>query len=794
MHLNRPPARDACSYALVLLALQSIGNVILADDEAGPDRTLVAPGSTQLVANLPSGWTATWTQVGGLAATIATPGSASTDVVISQPGRLRFQLDAVATDGSTLSDEVDVFAFGNANSATVTGGAKLWHPVQLDFDHGTSLNENGTPNPFLDRRLDVTFWHEASGEMLSVPGFFAADGDAADTSADAGRWFRARFTPSKAGTWRYLASARSGAEVAVASNHLAGTSAPMDRATGSFSVGPADLDAPGNLAKGMLRYIGQHHLVFEGTGERYIKTGADSPENWLGYHEFDQTYDLGGLWAGNLPNGLHRFAPHVSDFRALDNEGQAAMWSGGQGSGILGALDYLESRGVNSIYFLTYNIDGGDGQDTWPWTSPTERLRYDVSKLEQWERVFSYADARGIHLHVVLQETENDAFLGGLSTVRRLYHRELVARFAHHLALQWNLGEENVNSIEERRQFARHIEVLDAYEHPVTFHTNYGTSAYVYSDYHGDVHFDGTSIQGDAVQYHANATLQRELSENAGRPWVVYGDEQGPAVDAGMNNLEHMRKHALYGNLMGGGAGVEWYFGYQNAVFGDIQLEDFSLAEPLWEMSAAARDFLEDHVNIERLSPDPWLTLESDDTVLAEEGQTYLVYRSNGGSATLDLGNAQGTFDVRWFDPEHGGDPLIGSVATITGPGHQSIGSAPFSGDALAYISGGTNRRPTIYHPTVEPSVIRSGDDLVVRMIAQDPDGPADLAVVGFVAFGPGGGYLGPRLCNELSGRRYAASFSNLNLGTGVFLLIPFAVDRAGAYRLGTPIGFQVIP
>jgi len=40
---------------------------------------------------------------------------------------------------------------------------------------------------------------------------------------------------------------------------------------------------------------------------------------------------------------------------------------------------------VNSVSFLTYNVDGGDGRDTWMWTAPDERWRFDVSKLEQWE-------------------------------------------------------------------------------------------------------------------------------------------------------------------------------------------------------------------------------------------------------------------------------------------------------------------------------------------------------------------------------------------------------------------------
>ena len=51
----------------------------------------------------------------------------------------------------------------------------------------------------------------------------------------------------------------------------------------------------------------------------------------------------------------------------------------------------------------------------------------------------------GLQIHFVTQENENDEELGGdssLNDIRKLYYRELVARFAHHPALQWNIGEE----------------------------------------------------------------------------------------------------------------------------------------------------------------------------------------------------------------------------------------------------------------------------------------------------------------------------------------------------------------
>ena len=59
-----------------------------------------------------------------------------------------------------------------------------WQPVTLTFD-GPSTSEGANPNPFTDYRMSVTFEH-SSGEKRVSQGFFAADGDAANSSAKSG--------------------------------------------------------------------------------------------------------------------------------------------------------------------------------------------------------------------------------------------------------------------------------------------------------------------------------------------------------------------------------------------------------------------------------------------------------------------------------------------------------------------------------------------------------------------------------------------------------------------------------
>jgi hypothetical protein len=76
--------------------------------------------------------------------------------------------------------------------------------------------------------------------------------------------------------------------------------------------------------------------------------------------------------------------------------------AGEKGKRIIGAVNYLASAGANAFSFLTYNY-GGDGSDVWPLANPTTRDRYDVSKLDQWEVLFSHADALGMFLHFKTQ-------------------------------------------------------------------------------------------------------------------------------------------------------------------------------------------------------------------------------------------------------------------------------------------------------------------------------------------------------------------------------------------------------
>jgi hypothetical protein len=562
----------------------------------------------------------------------------------------------------------------------VSGELKKWHTVTLTFD-GPEASEDANLNPFRDYRLDVTF---TRGEKrYVVPGYYAADGNAAETSTTAGNKWRVHFVPDEEGKWQYTASFRMGTDVALSDDPRAGTPTAFDETKGTLVVKPTDKTGRDFHAKGLLKYVGKRYLQFAETGEWFLKGGADSPENFLAYADFDGTYDTSGMKREGEASGgkfLHSYELHVKDYKPGD-----PTWKTGKGKGIIGALNYLASKGMNSVYFIPYNIDGGDGKDVWPWTDPNEKFRLDCSKLDQWEIVLSHMDKVGVMMHIILQEQENDQGLDGgeLGPQRKLYLRELIARFSHHLALVWNLGEENTNTNDQRKAFCRYIKDLDPYDHPIVCHTFPGEYDKVYAPLLGYEYFDGLSLQ--TKDTHNQTTKWIDKSLQSGRAWFVCLDEiaeasVGVKPDADDYWHDEVRKRHLWANLMAGGAGVEWYFGYTFAN-NDLNCEDWRSRDNMWNLTRYALEFFHQHLPFTEMSHNDELTDAADDYCFAKPGEVYAIYLPNGGTTNVDLVDAAARFSVRWFNPRTGGPLKTGSVATITGPGVVNIGQAPEDAD-----------------------------------------------------------------------------------------------------------------
>ena len=428
----------------------------------------------------------------------------------------------------------------------VVGDLQLWHKVTIVFNNGPSSSESATPNPFTDYRLDVKFRNSNTGTLMTVPGYYAADGNAQQTSATTGRVWHCHFAPAEIGSWTWQASFRTGLNIAMAApgNVLGSTVSPIHGASGSFLIQPSNKTGIDLRGKGLLRHVkGKHHLQFAGSGEWFLKAGTDSPENFLAYNDFDNTPDNGQL--------RKSWSSHVIDFVSGD-----PTWANGKGKGIIGAINYLSGQGMRAFSFLTMNIDGDD-RNVYPYVDPSDRLRFDVSKLAQWEVVFEHGTRKGMFLHFKTQERENDQLLdqGDLGNERKLYYRELIARFGHNLALNWNIGEENTNTVEQQKQFADWFKLLDPYQHPVVIHTWPTEQALVYGPLYGHASYDGASLQTDAQDVFQDTLARIQDSVAAGNPWVVSNDEQGSAnagvvPDSADFNHDSIRRDVLWGNIM----------------------------------------------------------------------------------------------------------------------------------------------------------------------------------------------------------------------------------------------------
>jgi len=552
-----------------------------------------------------------------------------------------------------------LYGFGaSAQEIRLDGKTQVWQRLTLTLE-GPDTRELATDNPFLNYRLNVTFRHKHFA--YTVPGFYAADGQAAESSADAGNQWQVHFTPDRPGEWSYEVSFRKGEQVNISLDKFAGEPIASDGQSGTFTVLPADTDAGGFRQKGRLEYVGERYLQHAGNGQYFIKGGAGSPENLLAYEDFDGTFS-------NKNGNLHEYAIHEKHWQT-DNP----SWQNGKGKSIIGGMNYLASKGMNTIYFLVMNV-AGDGDDVWPWTHPDSTLRYDISKLAQWEILFDHCDDVGLHLNMFMQETENDTLFndGELGIERKLLYRELVARFGHHLGLTWNLGEENNNSTEQLRAFAKYIHAFDPYHHPIVVHNHVHLIPETYDPLLGFAPITGTSFQiANPLDAHLRTLQYVDASKVTGHPWVVPVDENGHysvgvTPDGEDNNHAMIRHRVLWGNLMAGGAGVEWYFGYKNP-HADLNLEDWTSRDQMWDYTRHALDFFQQYLPFWEMYHHDGLTWEADDYVFAKPGEVYVVYLPEGRNPILEMKDYPYRFSVSWYNPRTGGDLQEGSLSTVMG-------------------------------------------------------------------------------------------------------------------------------
>ena len=561
-----------------------------------------------------------------------------------------------------------------APADSISATPRQYHKVTLNWN-GPTLSESAST--FNDYRLNVTFISPSGKEFL-VPGYFAADGNASETSADRGNQWRVHINPQEIGNWTYSTSFRTGNNVAIDLNANAGSvvANSFDGSTGSFNVIATDKSGVDFRGKGKLQYVGEHFLQFTNQ-EFFLKVAANSPEVFLQYNDFDNT------------DSDRSYAQHANDWRNGDPE-----WKNNQGTEIIGVVNYLSDIGINENYFLTMNIEG-DGREAFPYVDDNQPNVFDVSKLAQWQIVFDHMMSQGVMAHFVLNETENENWFESTSNLtasdsfadtRKLYYREMVARFGYLNAVTWNIGEENgwqgnrdndfgdENTTEQRIAFAQYLDDINPYADHIVIHNNPSVSIHEDLLEEGSTSYTGASFQ---ICLNENSEIRRRMkalfndSANAipPRKWVVAFDE--PFTRFRFPDVAEFRENAIWNTFMLGGAGVGLYIGGG----GDLREQDYRVFSDYWQALDHAHDFfIDNRIPFWRMTDADALTDRG--FALAQPGQVYVVYLPEGGAPNIDLAGSE-EYEVRWYNPRIGGALQAGSVSEVSGGGSRSLGNPP---------------------------------------------------------------------------------------------------------------------
>ncbi len=678
------------------------------------------------------------------------------------------------------------------SQVSLSGELRKWHTITLDIE-GPEASEHGNPNPFLDYRLDVTFVHGL--EEVNVPGYFAADGNASNTSSESGNHWKVHFTPSYTGDWKYVINFKKGANISISTSENEGTPVtPIDGYSGAFTIVDSDKTGRDFRSKGRLIWNGAHYWRFEGSNKYFVKGGTDSPENFLGCTDFD----------GTTGDRTHDWGRHLQDW----NQGDPS-WKNGLGKGIIGAINYLASKGLNSIGPITMAVKG-DVKGIYPYISSSDRVRFDCSKLDQWQIVIDHAQKKGIHLQFKLSEHENYDLEGlTINDRHKIYYREMVARFGHFLGVSWNIGEEfgdpdNPHS-DFSAQLARYLDEINPYPHNITIHNWGGKENQTFEPHMGSVSsFTGTSMQGEYYRAHKMALAIRSKSAQQGKPWIIAHDEQPPvnrglpmdgltasnpaSPNEGEYTQEDVRKKGLWGHLMAGGAGMEWFWGTDwpdNQT--DFEGSDYRSRDQFWDYVHYAIKFFEEYLPFHEMHNANALIGNLDNNnskyCFAKEGEIYVVYLPEGGGTDLNLSKQQGIFSIYWFNPRTGEIIIDPQSKEVKGGTNIYLGDSPDNNDWVVLLRNEENINKEIQIAIVSPtdsSVIKPGS--TIEIYAEVSSGLDNIQSVSFLL----GRYAFTHFRNP------PFSFTWRDIPEGEFTLTAKAIDLDGNEIFSNPVHINV--
>jgi hypothetical protein len=299
----------------------------------------------------------------------------------------------------------------------------------------------------------------------------------------------------------------------------------------------------------------------------------------------------------------------------------------------------------------------------------------------------------------------------------------------------WNLGEETSNTASQREAYADYFNAIDPYFHLIGVHTWPSERSTVYTPMIGTSIIHGAAMQVESPSIVHTETLKWVgKSAAANEKWIVTLDEVGSAGTGVMpdaNDPTHgdILHRALWGNLMAGGAGVEWYFGYSYPN-DDLGCEDWYTRDKMWTLSKYAADFFRNYMPLPLVKNYDSITSNTSDYVLGKPGVAYAIYLPDGATTNITVPAGEG-YTIKWYNPRAGGALVDGTVKSIAG-GTAAVGKPPtdLSKDWVALLRRGTtttsgSTSPTTTSPTPTTAIavtalklINTNTQAVLRTVA----------------------------------------------------------------------------
>lgn len=224
------------------------------------------------------------------------------------------------------------------------------------------------------------------------------------------------------------------------------------------------------------------------------------------------------------------------------------------------------------------------------------------------------------------------------------------------------------------------IKKIDPNKHPVLLHTHSHEPArsHILDSIVGFKDLVGLSLQVDKRKG-AAAVVEawKAKARQANHEWMITMDEigmwhTGSRSDSLDGDHDSLRVYVLWGMLLSGADGVEWYFGARNK-YHDLNTEDWRSRNRLWEVTDYALDFFQEHLPYWEMGVEHGLVNSKEAYCFRKTGEVYAVYLPENGSYTIDLTKIEGEFMLNWFDPLKGGGLQQGSVKTIDGGDIQKL-------------------------------------------------------------------------------------------------------------------------